>query len=141
VAGLVGDAVLVPVLRRFEGLAVLRVSATLMLAVYPAFLLSNDPGARFVLLAAIGLLRAGWYAIPQARLFDEFHGSSGTAVAIADIGGLAGLLLPLAIGALAQRAGLGAAMWVLLAAPVALLVGLPRAGRRVRRVRRVGVTH
>jgi hypothetical protein len=27
---------------------------------------------------------------------------------------------------LAQRAGLGAAMWVLLIAPVALLVGLPR---------------
>jgi FSR family fosmidomycin resistance protein-like MFS transporter len=126
VAGLAGDAVLLFVLRRLDGLAALRITATLMLAVYPAFLLVTQPGAKLALLAAIGLLHAGWYAIPQARLFDEFHGSSGTAVAISDIGSLGGQVLPLLVGMLAERAGLGFAMWVLLAAPVALLVGVPR---------------
>jgi FSR family fosmidomycin resistance protein-like MFS transporter len=126
VAGLVGDAVLVPLLRRLDGLSVLRITATAMLVVYPMFLLAPHPGVKLVLLAAMGLLHAGWYAIPQARLFDEFPGSSGTAVAISDIGSLAGHLLPLFVGVFAQRAGLGPAMWLLLAAPIALLGGLPR---------------
>ena len=132
VAGLVGDAALVPMLRRVDGLTVLRATAVAMLLVYPAFLLSGA-GTRLVLLVAIGVLRGGWYAIPQARLFDEFPGSSGTAVAIADLASLPGSALPLVIGAIAQRAGLGPAMWLLLAAPIALLVGLPR-----RRDRRTG---
>jgi FSR family fosmidomycin resistance protein-like MFS transporter len=126
VAGLVGDTVLVPLLRRTDGVSVLRFTATMMLVAYPAFLMVSQPGAKLALLAGMGLMHAGWYAIPQARLFDEFHGSSGTAVAISDIGSLGGQLLPLLVGMLAQRAGLGPAMWVLLAAPVALLVGLPR---------------
>jgi FSR family fosmidomycin resistance protein-like MFS transporter len=126
ICGLIGDALLVPVLRRVDGLRVLRWSAAAVLVAYPAFLAAPGIAAKIALLAALGALRAGWYAIPQARLFDEFHGSSGTAVAISDLGGLAARILPIGIGVLAQRAGLGAAMWVLLVAPVALLVGLPR---------------
>jgi MFS transporter, FSR family, fosmidomycin resistance protein len=126
ISGLVGDAVLVPLLRRVDGLRVLRWSAAMMLVAYPAFLLAPSVDAKLAVLSTLGALRAGWYAIPQARLFDEFHGSSGTAVAISDLGGLAARLVPIGIGLLAQRAGLGTAMWMLLAAPVALLVGLPR---------------
>jgi MFS transporter, FSR family, fosmidomycin resistance protein len=132
ISGLVGDAFLVPVLRRIDGLRVLRWSAAAMLIAYPAFLAAPDIAAKLALLSTLGALRAGWYAIPQARLFDEFHGSSGTAVAVSDLGGLAARILPIAIGVLAQRAGLGAAMWVLLAAPVSLLVGLPRTVPRPR---------
>jgi FSR family fosmidomycin resistance protein-like MFS transporter len=126
ISGLIGDAVLVPLLRRVDGLRVLRWSAAVMLVAYPAFLLAPGVGVKLAVLSTLGALRAGWYAIPQARLFDEFHGSSGTAVAISDLGGLAARVVPIGIGVLAQRAGLEAAMWVLLAAPVALLVGLPR---------------
>ena len=126
ISGLVGDAVLVPMLHRVDGLRVLRWSAAVMLVAYPAFLLTPGVGAKLAVLSTLGALRAGWYAIPQARLFDEFHGSSGTAVAISDLGGLATRIVPIGIGVLAQRAGLGAAMWVLLVAPIALLVGLPR---------------
>jgi FSR family fosmidomycin resistance protein-like MFS transporter len=126
ISGLVGDAVLVPLLRRVDGLRVLRWSAAVMLVAYPSFLLAPGVGAKLAVLSTLGALRAGWYAIPQARLFDEFHGSSGTAVAISDLGGLAARVVPIGIGVLAQRAGLEAAMWVLLVAPVALLVGLPR---------------
>jgi MFS transporter, FSR family, fosmidomycin resistance protein len=132
ISGLVGDALLVPVLRRVEGLRVLRWTAAVMLVAYPAFLLAPGLAAKLVILSTLGALRAGWYAIPQARLFDEFHGSSGTAVAISDLGGLATRIVPIGIGVLAQRTGLGAAMWVLLAAPVALLVGLPRRDRTPR---------
>jgi FSR family fosmidomycin resistance protein-like MFS transporter len=128
ISGLVGDAVLVPLLRRVDGLRVLRWSAAVMLVAYPAFLLASGVGAKLAVLSTLGALRAGWYAIPQARLFDEFHGSSGTAIAISDLGGLATRVVPIGIGVLAQRAGLDAAMWVLLVAPVAMLVGLP--GRR-----------
>ncbi len=126
ISGLVGDALLVPLLRRVDGLRVLRGSAAAMLVAYPAFLAAPGVAAKLALLSTLGALRAGWYAIPQARLFDEFHGSSGTAVAISDLGGLAARVLPVGIGVMAQRAGLGAAMWVLVAAPVSLLVGLPR---------------
>ena len=126
ISGLVGDAVLVPLLRRVEGLRVLRWTAAAMLVAYPAFLLAPGVGAKLAVLSTLGVLRTGWYAIPQARLFDEFHGSSGTAVAISDLGGLAMRIVPIGVGVLAQRAGLSAAMWVLLIAPVALLVGLPR---------------
>jgi hypothetical protein len=46
-------------------------------------------------------------------------------VAIGAPADLIGSLLPLAIGVGAQRFGSGAAMWLLLAAPVALLTLLP----------------
>lgn len=126
ISGLVGDALLVPVLRRVDGLRVLRWTATAMLVAYPAFLLVPGTPAKLALLSTLGALRAGWYAIPQARLFDEFPGSSGTAVAISDLGGLAARVVPIGVGVLAQRAGLGPAMWALLVAPVSLLLGLPR---------------
>ena len=129
ISGLVGDALLVPLLRHVDGLRVLRWSAAAMLLAYPTFLAVSGIGGKVALLSTLGALRAGWYAIPQARLFDEFPGSSGTAVAISDIGSLVTRVVPIGIGVLAQRAGLDVAMWVLLAAPVSILVGLPRGDR------------
>lgn len=125
--GLVGDALLIPLLERVRGLAYLRVSAVLMLLAYPAFLLAPWLPAKLALLGALGLLNAGWYAILQAQLYAALPGQSGTALAATNLGGLFGSLLPLGLGLVAQAAGLGAAMWLLLAGPVALLIGLPRA--------------
>ncbi len=124
-AGLAGDLLLVRVLRRVDGLAWLRGSAAAMLVIYPAFLLLPDTGPKLIAIAAIGVAHAGWYAIPKARLFDEMHGSSGVATSLASATGLVGRLLPLGLGAAAQRFGLAEAMWALLAAPVAILVLLP----------------
>jgi FSR family fosmidomycin resistance protein-like MFS transporter len=53
-------------------------------------------------------------------------GQSATVMALDSASGLAGGLLPLAVGIVAQGYGLGTAMWLLAAAPIALLVGLPR---------------
>jgi MFS transporter, FSR family, fosmidomycin resistance protein len=127
VAGLVGDGVLLLLLRRMRGVTWLRLGAAVVLVVYPAFLLVPSIPAKLGLLALLAMVRAGWYAIPKARLFDELPGASGSAIALSDAAGLLGSLLPIALGVLAQRAGLEAAMWVLVCAPAALLILLPRA--------------
>lgn len=53
-------------------------------------------------------------------------GESGTAVAVAGIGGLVGAGAPAGLGFLAETLGLGPTMWLLLLAPAALLLGVPR---------------
>jgi FSR family fosmidomycin resistance protein-like MFS transporter len=125
-AGLAGDAALLPVLRRVDGVRFLRASAVLTAAAYPAFLLCPGTGAKLGLVALLGLLNAGWYAIPKARLYDALPGSSGTAVAVGGLGGLAGSVIPVGLGAAAASFGLHATLWALLVAPAALLLLLPR---------------
>jgi FSR family fosmidomycin resistance protein-like MFS transporter len=122
-AGLLGDALLLAVLRRVEGVRYLRWSAALALVAYPAFLLVSDPAAKLCLVAVLGLLNSGWYAIPKAGLYRALDGRSGTAVAVAGVGGFFGSGAPLALGLVAGAAGLGATMWILLLAPLALLLG------------------
>jgi FSR family fosmidomycin resistance protein-like MFS transporter len=51
---------------------------------------------------------------------------SGAVLAISNISGIAGGLIPLGIGIIAERFGLGVAMWLMLIGPLALLIGLPR---------------
>jgi FSR family fosmidomycin resistance protein-like MFS transporter len=125
-AGLVGDWLLLFVLRRVSGFAYLRTTALAALGVYPAFLLVHGLGAKLVLAAVLGLLNSGWYALPQAALYDALPGRSGTAVAVGGFSGLAGAAVPLALGLAAGAVGLGTTMWALLLAPVALLALVPR---------------
>ena len=125
-AGLVGDALLIPLLRRRPGRAYLRASALATLAVYPAFLLAPGLTAKLALLGLLGLLNSGWYAIPKAGLYSSLPGRSGTAVAVGGVAGVAAAAIPALLGALAGAIGLAAAMWALLLAPVALLILVPR---------------
>ena len=125
-AGLLGDAALLPLLRRFDGARLLRWSALATIAAYPAFLAAGSVPAKILLLIIVGILGAGWYAIPQGRLYAALPMRGGTAVAIGAPADLVGSLLPLAVGAIAARAGLDAAMWLLLGAPIGLLLLLPR---------------
>jgi FSR family fosmidomycin resistance protein-like MFS transporter len=124
--GLAGDALLVVLLKRFDGLRYLRVSAAVVLGLATAFLLVPSFEARLAILAVLGLFNAGWYAIPQARLYASLPGQSGAVVALSSAFGLVDSLIPIAIGAIAAGAGIGVAMWFLLLGPVALLIGLPR---------------
>ena len=125
-AGLVGDALLIPLLARVRGTVYLRWSAAAVTLVYPAFLLVPGTEAKIALLAVLGLLNSGWYAIPKAGLYAALPGRSGTAIAVGSVSGFAGALVPLAVGVAAEQAGLGPTMWLLLLAPLALLAGLPR---------------
>jgi FSR family fosmidomycin resistance protein-like MFS transporter len=127
-AGLVGDTALLVVLRRVSGLRYLRASAICALAAYPAFLAVPSLPMKLGLLAVLGLLNSGWYALPKAGLYSALPGESGTAVAVAGFGGLAGAAIPAGLGFLAEQVGLGPTMWLLLLAPAVLLAGVPRAG-------------
>jgi FSR family fosmidomycin resistance protein-like MFS transporter len=125
-AGLVGDALLLLILRRFSGLAYLRASALNVAVLFPAFLLLEPVWAKLGVLAALGILNAGWYAIPKARLYAELEGQSGAVLTLGTVTGLVGGMFPLALGLLAGAVGIDVALWALLVAPIALLVGTPR---------------
>jgi MFS transporter, FSR family, fosmidomycin resistance protein len=134
VVGLVGDFLLIPLLERVRGLSYLRVSAVAELLLFPAFLLAPDLWMKFVLLGLLGFFNAGWYAILQGRLYSAMPGQSGTVMTLNNVFGLVAGLLPLALGIVAERAGLTSMMWLLLIGPVALLIGLPR--RETRNIKR-----
>lgn len=125
-AGLAGGFGILLLLRRVEGLRYLRASALVALALYPAFLLAPGVAAKLALLAALGVATAGWYSIPKARLYDALSGQSGAALALGGLAGVVAGTFPLAIGLVAERYGLEAALWLLVVGPLALLVGTPR---------------
>ena len=124
--GLLGDALLIALLERMEGLRYLRLSAFLTALLFPTFLLTPWVGPKLMLLGLLGLLNAGWYAILQAGLYDSLPGRSGAALALGNLAGLLGGLFPLILGALAQQFGLSAALWALMLGPLSLLWALPR---------------
>ncbi len=125
--GLLGDALLIRLLDHVEGLRYLRVSAVLELALFIAFLSLPAFPVKLGLVALLGLFNAGWYSILKARLYATMPGRSGAVLAVDNVFGLLGGLLPWGLGLVAHRVGLPAAMWLLCLGPLALLLGLPRA--------------
>jgi FSR family fosmidomycin resistance protein-like MFS transporter len=128
--GLLGDLLLIPLLERIPGLAYLRLSSVLELLLYVAFLLLPGWAGKLAVLALLGFFNSGWYAILQARLYQAMPGQSGAALAVSNVSGLVGGLIPLALGWVAQQYNLQVSMWLLLLGPVALLLGLPRTSGR-----------
>ena len=124
-AGLAGAAVMIPLLRRIDGLRYLRASAAATAALFVAFLLAPGVAAKLALVAAIAVLNAGWYPVLKARLYGALGGGSGLVLTVGALFPL-NAVLPLGIAALAERWGLDAALWPLLAAPLALLLLVPR---------------
>jgi FSR family fosmidomycin resistance protein-like MFS transporter len=124
--GLLGDFLLIPLVERVKGLDYLRVSVIIELILFPLFLLSSISWLKLVIVGLMGFFNAGWYAILKAKLFESMHGQSGAALTLDNVSGLFGKLIPFGIGLAAQTFGLAAAMWLLLAGPIALLIGLPR---------------
>jgi FSR family fosmidomycin resistance protein-like MFS transporter len=124
--GLLGDFLLIPLMERVKGLDYLRMSVLLELILFPTFLLVQTSWLKLFIVALMGFFNAGWYAILKAKLFESMHGQSGAALTLDNVSGLIGKLIPFGIGLVAQAYGLGTAMWLLLAGPIALLIGLPR---------------
>jgi FSR family fosmidomycin resistance protein-like MFS transporter len=127
--GLLGDFLLIPLLEKVKGLDYLRVSVVLELLLFPAFLLAGPLWLKFGLLGLLGFFNSGWYSVLKGKQYDELEGQSSSMLVLDNVGALIGKLIPLGLGLAAQRLGLGAAMWLLLLGPIALLVGLPRAGK------------
>jgi FSR family fosmidomycin resistance protein-like MFS transporter len=122
--GLLGDFLLIPLLDRVRGFDYLRLSAILVLCLYPVFLVVPNLNIKRVVLGVLGFLNAGWYSILQGRLYTVMPGQSGTVMTLNNLAGLVGGLAPLILGWVAQQYGLQPTMWMLLAAPIALLIGL-----------------
>lgn len=122
--GLLGDLLLIPLLEQVRGIEYLRVSAFLVLCLYPAFLVIPNITIKIVILGGLGFLNAGWYSILQGQLYTAMLGQSSTVMVLNNLGGLVGGFMPLALGWLAQQYGLQLTMWLFLAAPIILLIGL-----------------
>ncbi|MHB8630149.1 MAG: MFS transporter [Aggregatilineales bacterium] len=124
--GLLADLVLIPLLERVQGLSFVRASAALELVLFPLFLLVPGFAAKLVILALLSFFTAGWYPVLQGQLYSSMPGQSGTVMSVGSVSGLLGSLIPLGIGLLADRFGLNIALWLLIAGPMALTIGLPR---------------
>jgi len=131
-AGLAGDAAFVALSRRVAGPAVLRASAVAACVLYPAFLLVPWLPARLAILAALSFATACWYPVIQAGLYSSLPGQSGIAVFFASAAGLLGAAGPLAVGFIAQGAGLTWALAGLAVAPILVLAVAPNAARVLR---------
>ncbi len=123
-AGLLGNLILIPLLERVCGLTYLRISVVAVLLLYPAFLLAPLFEMKLVIVGALGLAAAGWYSILQGQAYSSLPGRSGTIVALGNVFGIVAAVIPFGIGLVSAGWGLNTAMWLLLAGPVALLVGL-----------------
>jgi FSR family fosmidomycin resistance protein-like MFS transporter len=126
VAGLAGDAAVVSLLNRTDGLRMLTASAAAAAAAYPAFLLVPGLWPKLAVLAGLSIATACWYPLLQARLYGSLPGQSGVVVTLTSAAALAGGAGPLAVGFLAERFGLAWALACLALAPVCLLIGLRR---------------
>jgi FSR family fosmidomycin resistance protein-like MFS transporter len=124
--GLLGDALLIPLLERVRGLSYLRWSTLAELALFPAFLLIPSLWGKLLLLGLLGLFNAGWYSILKAQLYSAMPAQSGAVLTVSNLFGLVGSLVPLGLGMVAERYGLGKMMWLLLLGPAVLLIGIPR---------------
>ena len=124
--GLLGDFLLIPLIDRIKGLDYLHISVIIELVLFPLFLLSSHAWLKLIIIAFMGFFNSGWYAILKANLYEAMHGQSGAALTLDNVSGLFGKLIPFGIGLAAQTFGLATAMWILLAGPIALFIGLPR---------------
>ncbi len=92
---------------------------------FVGFLVAPGVEVKLALVAAIALVNAGWYPVLQARLYGTLEGKSGLVLTVGALFPL-NAVLPLGIALLAERWGLEVALWPLLAAPLALILLLPR---------------
>ena len=122
--GLIGEFLVIPLLERVRGVTSLRFSVVVVLLLYPAFLLAPSFELRLAAVGALGFGSAGWYSILQGQAYSSLPGRSGTIVALGNVFGLASSLVPLGLGVVSATWGLDKAMWLLLAGPVLLLIGV-----------------
>jgi FSR family fosmidomycin resistance protein-like MFS transporter len=134
-ASLISNVMLIPILERFSGRKVVRLSAGITSALYAFWLLAPWIWAKIGLIILIKLVTMGWYEVLQGEAFATVPGRSGTVMAIDSIVGLVGGGISFLIGWVAARMGLPAAMWILIAGPVSLALFVPD-----KKIRRANIT-
>jgi FSR family fosmidomycin resistance protein-like MFS transporter len=124
-AGLVSNIVLIPLLEKYPGRNLVRLSAGVTGILYAAWLLAPWLWAKIGLIILIKLVTLGWYEVLQGEAFAAIPERSGTVMAITSLFGLLGGSISFLIGWVAARAGLPAAMWILLIGPIILVLFIP----------------
>ncbi len=125
-AGLISNIVLIPILEKFPGRRVVRLSAGVTGILYAAWLLAPWLWAKIALIVVIKLVTLGWYEVLQGEAFATIPGRSGTVMAMNSVFGLLAGGIAFLVGWVAAQAGLPAAMWLLLAGPICLVLFVPR---------------
>jgi FSR family fosmidomycin resistance protein-like MFS transporter len=127
VMGLLTDLFFIPIVDRLKDtIRYLRTTAFFEAFAFVAFLLIPGFLPKIFLIILVNILNTGWYPILQGRLYSSLPGQSASIMAIGAVTDPLAKLLPLLIGILADRFGLGIAMWLLLLGPLALLISLPK---------------
>ncbi len=125
-AGLVSNIVLIPLLERYPGRTLVRLSAGVTGVLYAAWLLAPWLWAKIVLIILVKFTTLGWYEVLQGEAFGEVPGRSGTVMAINSLIGLLAGGVAFLIGWVAARTGLQSALWILLAGPICLILFVPK---------------
>jgi FSR family fosmidomycin resistance protein-like MFS transporter len=125
-AGLISNIVLIPLLERYPGRNLVRISAGVTGILYAAWLLAPWLWVKIGLIILIKLVTLGWYEVLQGEAFATVPGRSGTVMAINSVIGVLGGCISFFVGWVAAQAGLPAAMWILLFGPISLVLFVPR---------------
>jgi MFS family permease len=129
---IVGSAVSDGAVARFGGRRVLVASALLCGLALGASLASHTPLATCAALFVVGIACAPHHALAFARAYDEMPGNPGTVQAVAQLFVVVDIAAPMALGVLADRFGLRAAMACLALQPLVILLGAAVAPDRER---------
>ena len=127
-AGLAAGDLLVA---RIAPRALLRASALGSAAAWLVFLSLSAPGLLSAALFVVGMLASLQYPLVKAQAYRALPGRSGAVNAVLTLFGVIELGLPLALGAVADRAGLPAALALLSVQPLGLLLLATLAPARV----------
>lgn len=127
---LLSDIILIPLLERVPGRLVVRISSSAAAIIYVAWLLSPWLLVKVILLLSLSLAKIGWYPVLAGETYAVAPGRSGTIKALGSIGGLTAGGLRWLVGWVANLAGLPTAMWLLLLAPISLILFVPKPARR-----------
>jgi len=125
-AGLAANVALIPLLERVPGRKLVRLTAVFAGLAYAAWLLAPWIWAKVALAIVVRLFTLGWYEVLSGEAYASLPGRSGTVAAIGSLMGMLGGALVWFVGWTAGQASLQAAMWLLLAGPIALMLFVPK---------------
>jgi MFS transporter, FSR family, fosmidomycin resistance protein len=125
-ASLISNLLLIPILERFPGRRLVRLTAGASAILFALWLAVPWLWAKICLIILLKLVGMGWYEVLQGEAFAAAPGRSGTVMAINSFIGVLGGGISFLIGWVAAQAGLPAAMWLLIIGPISLAIFTPR---------------
>ena len=127
VLGMITDFIFIPYIdRQPDSMKFLRRTAAFELIAFSVFLIIPGFIPKLIAIIFVNLFNTGWYPILKGSLYSALPGQSASIMAIESVTTPIAKLLPLIVGLLADKFGLGVAIWLLLLGPLALMIGLPR---------------